>query len=183
MVSKYRHLKISYSLDQKAAYIHFRKNLREFSDELDQRNTKVMGVFVKDRSELFRIDLYGYNGLLKYQTNKGKGKCREKVIREILKKIDAMPIGRVEKKSFDLYTDAHPKTTIKGTGFKDAATAKATIELVEKSKKDAHHKYLVIHTMFYRAKYHPHQTPGMRDSIKIFQIWLKNRKRSPSLSI
>ncbi len=179
MVSKYRHLKVSYSPDQKATYLHFRKDLRAFSDQLDKRNTKVTGLFVKDRSELFRIDLYGYDGLLKYQTNKGGGRSGggEKVIREILKKIDAMPMGRVEKKSFDLYTDAHPETTIKGTGFKDAATAKATIKLVEKSKKDARHKYLVIHTMFYRAKYHPHQTSGMRDAMKIFGSWLRDQKQ------
>lgn len=99
------------------------------------------------------------------------------MIREILKKIDAMPMGRIEKKSFDLYTDAHPETTIKGTGFKDVATAKATIELVGKSKKDARHKYLVIHTMFYRAKYHPHQTSGMRDAMKTFGSWLRDQKQ------
>lgn len=181
MVSKYRHLNISYSPDQKAVYLRFRRELRAFADELDQRNTKIRGVFVKDRSDLFRIDLYGYDGLLKYQTNKGGGRSGggggERVIREILKKIDAMPMGRVEKKSFNLYTDAHPETTIKGTGFKDADTAKATIDLVEKSKKDARHKYLVIHTMFYRAKYHPHQTSGMRDAMKIFATWLRNQKQ------
>ena len=177
MISKYRYIKISYSSDQKMIYLRFRNDLRGFTDELEQRNTKVTGVYVKDRSELFRIDLYGYDGLLKYQTNKSG----ERVIREILKKIDAMPMGRVEKKSFDLYTDAHPETTIKGTGFKDAATAKATIKLVEKSKKDARHQYLVIHTMFYRAKYHPHQTPGMRDAMKIFGVWLRNQKISQSI--
>ncbi len=168
----HRLLKISYSPDQREKYTRFRKEAKAFGNEFNQRNVKIKRNLVKGRSELFLIELYGYDGLLKYQTNK----VGERALQEIIKKIDKMPMGKIEKKSFDLYTNAHPEKTIKGTGFRDEATARRTIKLVEKSGRDARGKYLVIHAMFYRAKYHPHQTPEMRAAMKIFQSWISKHR-------
>ena len=33
----------------------------------------------------------------------------------------------------------------------------------------------VVNTMYNRAKYHPKQTNNMREAMKIFSIWLKNK--------
>jgi len=75
----------------------------------------------------------------------------------------------------ELYSDLHPSTTLKGTGFKDEEKARKTIELIKcRSPK---YQFDVINTMFHRAKYHPNQTIGMRNAMKIFKNWLKNYKK------
>merc|ERR1712174_92558 len=74
-----------------------------------------------------------------------------------------------------LYSDDHPETTLKGTGFKDAKTAHRTIELVERNK-PRNRQIWTINAMFYRAKHHPHQTPSMREAMKIYQDWMDKYK-------
>lgn len=69
-----------------------------------------------------------------------------------------------------LYSDDHPETTLKGTGFKDAATARRTIELVR--AKPRNRQVWTINAMYHRAKHHPSQTPAMRDAMRIFEGWL-----------
>ena len=60
----------------------------------------------------------------------------------LIKLIDNMPYGKKEKekekikekikiKSIELYTNAHPKTTIKGTSYKNKKTALNTLELIK----------------------------------------------------
>jgi hypothetical protein len=168
-----RILKISYSTDKKEKYEQFQKERKRYRDEFFQRNLEIISHRTSKRQNLFLIELYGYDGLLKYQTNK----ISSNTFPTILSKIDKMPMGKIEKKSFDLYTDAHPKTTLQGVGFKDADTAIRTIQKVEESKKSDHHKYLIIHTMFYRAKYHPNQTKDMKEAMKIFKDWLDKKKK------
>jgi hypothetical protein len=71
-----------------------------------------------------------------------------------------------------LYNDDHPKTSMKGTGFKNKQKALDTIKLI-KNKKITYQKLVVI-TMYNRAKYHPYQTPDMRRAMKVYREWLKN---------
>ncbi len=168
-----RILRISYSVDQKKKYQRFQEEAKRFKEEIIQRNLQILSKRTSKRQDLFLIELYGYDGLLKYQTNK----ISSTTFPMILSKIDKMPMGKIEKKSFNLYTDAHSKSTLSGVGFKDAQTAISTIHLVEKSKKSDHHKYLIIHTMYYRAKYHPNQTKDMREAMKIFKQWLDAKKK------
>lgn len=73
-------------------------------------------------------------------------------------------------KASHLYTDDNPATTLHGTGFKDAATAKHTINLV--SKRSLTYQFQTINTMLYRAKGHPHKTANMMDAIEILQAWV-----------
>jgi len=78
-----------------------------------------------------------------------------------------------------LYSDDHPETTLKGTGFKDAATAHRTIKLVEQNK-PRNRQIWTINAMYYRAKHHPSQTLSMRNAMKVFEVWLeeyRNEKR------
>lgn len=74
-----------------------------------------------------------------------------------------------------LYSDDHPETTLKGTGFKDAVTALRTIELVTKNK-PRNRQIWTINAMYYRAKHHPYQTPSMREAMEIFQSWMDEYK-------
>ena len=69
-----------------------------------------------------------------------------------------------------LYTDDNPATTLHGTGFKDAATAKRTVHLV--SCRSLTYQMQTINTMLCRARGHPHPTAGMRDAIEVFRQWM-----------
>ena len=52
----------------------------------------------------------------------------------------------------DLYTDENPKGTIQGLGFKDVATAKASVSKIEGSSKTHAHKIQAAIAMEQRAK-------------------------------
>lgn len=73
-----------------------------------------------------------------------------------------------------LYSDDHPKTSTKGTGFKDKQKALDTLKIIK--NRDITYQKLVVTTMYNRAKYHPHQTPAMKEAMKIFNKWLKEHK-------
>jgi hypothetical protein len=73
-----------------------------------------------------------------------------------------------------LYNDDHPKTSTKGTGFKDKQKALDTLKIIK--NRDIIYQKLVVTTMYNRAKYHPHQTPTMKDAMKVFNKWLKEHK-------
>ena len=73
--------------------------------------------------------------------------------------------------NMELYTDANPDETIK-VGFKDKQAALDSIDKIKKKTKP--YQVKVIITLYYRAKFHPHQTKEMRDAMKIFKKWLIN---------
>ena len=56
------------------------------------------------------------------------------------------------KKHSDLYTDENPKGTIKGLGFKDVATAKASVSKIKSSGKSHAHKIQAAIAMEQRAR-------------------------------
>lgn len=70
-----------------------------------------------------------------------------------------------------LYNDDHPKTSTKGTGFKDKQKALDTLEIIK--NRDIVYQKQVVNTMYNRAKYHPHQTPDMKEAMKVYAKWLK----------
>ena len=55
-------------------------------------------------------------------------------------------------KHSDLYTDENPKGTIHGLGFKDVATAKASVNKIKNSGKSHAHKIQAAIAMEQRAK-------------------------------
>ena len=77
-----------------------------------------------------------------------------------------------DPKASHLYTDDNPSTTLHGTGFKDEATAKKTLELV--SRRSVTYQFQTINTMFYRAKNHPHSKGNhdMEAAMRVFRRWL-----------
>ena len=56
------------------------------------------------------------------------------------------------KKHSDLYTDENPKGTIHGLGFKDVATAKASVAIIKSSGKTHAHKIQAAIAMEQRAR-------------------------------
>ncbi len=72
--------------------------------------------------------------------------------------------------NMELYTDANPDDTIH-VGFKDKQAALESIDKIKKKPKP--YQVKVIITLYYRAKYHPHQTEAMRKAMKVFRKWLK----------
>ena len=52
------------------------------------------------------------------------------------------------KKHSDLYTDENPKGTIHGLGFKDVATAKASVAKIRKSNRSHAHKILKLQLLW-----------------------------------
>ncbi|KAK5106083.1 hypothetical protein LTS08_000199 [Lithohypha guttulata] len=75
-------------------------------------------------------------------------------------------------KDSHLYTDDNPSTTLKGTGFKDAATAKHTIELV--ARRSLLYQFQTINTMYHRAAHHPSsaKNANIQAAMEIFRHWL-----------
>jgi hypothetical protein len=145
--------------------------LKEFKDEFNKtKNLK----FKKEynlkishfSSNKFLLEIYQNNKLIKkYQ--KYNFENFKKFIEKTFKKKDS-------KINFSLYSDDNPKTTLKGTGFKDEKKAKETLELIK--NKDIVYQKQVLNTLINRAKYHPHQTKEMKDAIKIFQEYYQKLK-------
>ena len=82
----------------------------------------------------------------------------------------------VKKVNTSLYDDKHPKSSTKGTGFKNRQKALDTLKIIK--DRDIIYQKQVVNTMYNRAKYHPHQTEEMREAMKVFEKWLqKNNKK------
>ena len=97
----------------------------------------------------------------------GKGNPADyKAIKQVLidhkiKLKDLMEAGRIprkkgqkrnSKKHSDLYTDENPKGTIHGLGFKDVATAKASVSKIRNSSRSHAHKIQAAVAMEQRAR-------------------------------
>ena len=72
--------------------------------------------------------------------------------------------------NLELYTDANPEKTIR-VGFANKTVALESIKKIK--KRSIKYQIKVIITLYYRAKYHPHQTENMREAMGIFAKWLK----------
>tara|TARA_Y100001935_G_C16914526_1_gene317792 strand:+ start:43 stop:303 length:261 start_codon:yes stop_codon:yes gene_type:complete len=81
----------------------------------------------------------------------------------------------------ELYSDRHPKTTIKGFGYKNADKARKTLKKLRKLKKPEVYKFQVINTMYYRAKHHKYRTKDMESAMKVFKKYLDKRKSKKKL--
>lgn len=72
----------------------------------------------------------------------------------------------------ELYSDNHPETTIKNTGYKNKQTAINTIKLIK--KRSLRYQFDVINTMYNRAKYNKYINENMLEAMDIFIKWLNN---------
>lgn len=70
------------------------------------------------------------------------------------------------------------KQAIRGTGYANKEKAEFTVNKLDALEKKGEHKWAmsIATTMLNRAAKHEHQTPEMRDAMKIFKEWIeKNR--------
>jgi len=79
------------------------------------------------------------------------------------------------KQNISLYSDDHPETSTKGTGFKDKEKALETLKIIK--NRDLTYQKLIVITMYNRAKYHPHQTADMREAMKVYKKWLEKFRK------
>ncbi len=77
----------------------------------------------------------------------------------------------MKKGNTSLYSDDHPTTSTKGTGFKNKQKALDTLKIIK--DRDIIYQKQVVNTMYNRAKYHPYQTKEMREAMKVFKKWLQ----------
>lgn len=85
----------------------------------------------------------------------------------------------------DLYTDEDPKGTIKGLGFKDAATAKKGIAIINKSDRTHAHKVQATLVMQQRAKVAIGRTkdPEKKKNIKAaYEIWTAHLEKLKAIT-
>jgi|TARA_R100000231_G_scaffold138555_1_gene117162 hypothetical protein len=92
------------------------------------------------------------------------------------KKRIARKKGQKKKSSkhSDLFTDEDPKGTIHGLGFKDAATARKGVGIINKAKRTHAHKVQATLVMKQRAKVAKERTkdPEKKKNLnKAYQIW------------
>lgn len=168
-----RYLIVEYSENMINKKNKIKEKYSSLKSEFIKRKTKIKYIVNKKRDDLFLLKIIGYDGEIKYKTNKASN------FNNLLDIIDNMPIGKIEKiKGFNLYTDAHQKTTLKGTGFKNKEKALETLELIK--DKDYKYQYKLVNVLYYRAKYFPNQTKEMKEAMKIFKNWLNKHKKGGS---
>jgi len=130
----------------------------------------------------------------KKQMNEGKDKKLTKIVKQLRKSVkshkkQADYIEKVNeesnpriprkkgqpaksKKHSDLYTDEDPKGTIHGLGFKDVATAKASVAKIRKSSRSHAHKIQAAIAMEQRAR-----VMGKTSEAAIFRKYINSMKK------
>ena len=85
--------------------------------------------------------------------------------------------GQDPSEHSDLFTDEDPKGTIQGLGFKDKETAERSINIIKRSGKTHAHKIQAAMAMEQRARFHAHQTPGIRAGQKVYAKFIEEMKK------
>lgn len=146
---------------------------------IKDRNIKVNLINKSDN----KMYLFGYDGVLKYISDD----ITHKDFLDVFEIVDGMPMRKKEIEeinnknaeilkggNLELYTDKNPGTTLKNTGFKDAATAKKTIKLIQ--NRSIIYQKTLINALYYRAKHFPNRTKDMEAAMKIFKKWIDQNK-------
>ena len=76
---------------------------------------------------------------------------------------------RPKSEPSDLYTDENPKGTIKGLGFKDAETARKSVNIIEKSSKPHKHKVQATMAMEQRSRFAAKNAKDLEKKKKLLQ--------------
>ena len=82
------------------------------------------------------------------------------------------------KKHSDLYTDENPKDTIHGLGFKDVATAEASIKKIENSGRKHAHKIQAAVAMEQRAR-----EMGKTAEAAVYRKYIEKMKKKTKIKI
>ena len=88
-------------------------------------------------------------------------------------RVPAKKKGEDPRHHSDLFTDENPKGTIHGLHFRNREDAVQSVKHVKRLKKEGKithaHAVQIAITMSQRAKYHYHQTPGIKDGYKVWK--------------
>ena len=76
---------------------------------------------------------------------------------------------RPKSEHSDLYTDENPQGTIKGLGFKDAETARKSVNIIEKSSKPHKHKVQATMAMEQRSRFSAKNAKDSEKKKKLLQ--------------
>ena len=161
-MNKYRKL-IIYTNPTKYSSLNQIIMNKKIKDAMEDRNLKI-DIIKRDDD---KMELYGYDKLLKYDTDQ----ISVEEFTKIFEAIDKMPMRGGDQ---NLYTDNNPETTLKGTGYKDEKKARETIKLIE--KRSIIYQKALINTMYNRAKYNKNKTVDMEKAMKVFKTWLNENK-------
>ena len=123
----------------------------EKSEALTKDQKKKFMRLEKEVSKKDFIKMYGEKKgkAIYYATITKMAKAADKRIPE--KKKDGTK--RPKSEHSDLYTDENPQGTIKGLGFKDAETARKSVNIIEKSSKPHKHKVQATMAMEQRSRF------------------------------
>jgi hypothetical protein len=172
----------------------YQENIKEAHKRFLKLKVKLVS---NNNPKHFKVDLIGFDGTVKYSFTS----VNKSTFKTVFNKIDAMPLGNLrpglnrniisnktnrgtnkktsnktkKRAGLSLYADYNPKTTLKGTGYKDEATAKRTLKLI--ANRDLTYQKQVVNTMYNRAKYHPHQTNDMLKAMYVYSKWLSENKK------
>ena len=80
---------------------------------------------------------------------------------------------KTRKNGHQLFNN-NPRGRSRTTGIGYGSALKARKSLKKIYKKPRAYQKQVAPTMYYRAKYHKYQTPGMRNAMKVYGKFLKN---------
>jgi hypothetical protein len=110
----------------------------------------------------------------KFASTKHKGLPEKKEVKEEsnprIPRKEGQPAN--SKKHSDLYTDENPKGTIHGLGFKDVATAKASVAKIKKSSRSHAHKIQAAIAMEQRAR-----VMGKTSEAAVFRKFINSMKK------
>ena len=90
---------------------------------------------------------------------------------------------RPKSEHSDLYTDENPKGTIKGLGFKDAESARKSVNIIEKSSKPHKHKVQATMAMEQRSRFaaknakDPEKKKKLLQANRIYKTYLEKLKK------
>lgn len=170
-MNKYRLIMIKTPSKTDKKFIKLYQKINKHKKTFDMLSTKIK---VISNSTNIEIELYGIDGKMKFKADKFNNENTiSKICSTIIEKIKEMPMSKNISK-LTLYADYHPEDSVKGLGFKNKETAMNTIEKIKNMDKT--YQFLVINTMYNRAKYHPYRTKDMEEAMKIFKKWLDKRK-------
>jgi hypothetical protein len=126
------------------------KHTKKFKQMYGEEPDPVKRVRDRHKDELERDKIRHDREVDRARLQRARMKNQEEEKNPRIPRKKGQPAG--SKKHSDLYTDENPKGTIKGLGFKDVETAKASVKKIENSGKTHAHKIQAAIAMEQRAR-------------------------------
>ena len=161
-------------------FVDNKDSIKRHQNRLSERNgvTQSMAKATAKRKHTLRNARHNFDKVVNVQNNNHKKAAITLInphggAHRVPKKYEGQPMDEHS----DLYTDEDPKGTIQGLGFKDKTTAEKSIRLIENSGKTHAHKIQAAMAMEQRARFHPHQTTGIKQAQKVYARFIKEMKK------